>query len=294
MEELSRGLVKKNHLVLVYGPEGVGKTTFASGFPDPAFIGSENGSSHLDVKRFPEIKNWNHFMTRLDDIATGKYKDAFKTLVIDSLDWLEPILFESITEGKCPIEDACGSFGKWVGEVNNHYRRVMMRLTKTREFNHVVILAHSQLVKFGDVINNESYDRYQLKLHSQKSSALWKEYVDCMLFINHDVSVKKDKNGQVKTYGEGERIIHTEHRASFDAKNRFNLPSEIVYDLATGTKPFLELSDAYFCDYEVMLKQLLPSLDDDTSAKVMNFIASKPSRAALETAYNKLKQRSKE
>ena len=294
MEELSRGLVKKNHLVLVYGPEGVGKTTFASGFPDPAFIGSENGSSHLDVKRFPEIKNWNHFMTRLDDIATGKYKDAFKTLVIDSIDWLEPILFESITEGKCPIEVACGSFGKWVGEVNNHYRRVMMRLTKIREFNHVVILAHSQLIKFGDVINNESYDRYQLKLHSQKSSALWKEYVDCMLLINHDVSVKKDKNGQVKTYGEGERIIHTEHRASFDAKNRFNLPSEIVYDLATGTKPFLELSDAYFCDYEVMLKQLLPSLDDDTSAKVMNFIASKPSRAALETAYNKLKQRIKE
>lgn len=231
LSKVTKGVTDKRMLLLLYGPEGVGKSSFAANANKPIFLGTEGGTENLDIARLPEPKSWDDVLGMLKELAQGDHD--YNTLVIDTLDWLEPILFHKFTKGKTPIEDTCGSFGKWVGEVTREYRNLMSYINEVRSSMDVIILAHSHLRTINDPVNNASYDRYELKLHNKQHSALWKEYVDCLIFANFEVFTKTDNpKGKSKAYGNGERKMFTEHRPSFDAKNRDSLPfeMELSYD----------------------------------------------------------------
>ena len=202
-----------------------GKSTFGANAHNPIFLCTENGTENLNVARLPAPTSWDDIHNMLWELH-GEAHD-YKTLVIDTLDWLEPILFEYLTKDKKPIEEVGGGYGKWVGVVNNEWRKFMNVLDILRKRLDIIILAHAQIKTFNDPINNTPYDRYELKLHSQKSSWLWKEYVDCLLFANFEVMTKVTDAGKAKAYGTGERKMFTEHRPAFDAKNRDNLPFEL-------------------------------------------------------------------
>ena len=47
--EITRGKVQKAKKVVIYGPEGIGKSTFASRFPDPVFIDTEGSTNDLSL-----------------------------------------------------------------------------------------------------------------------------------------------------------------------------------------------------------------------------------------------------
>jgi len=236
--EITTGKVKKNMLVAVYGPESVGKTTFAAGFPSPVFLGAESGTSTMDVARTPEFKTYEEFLGQVDWLINNDH--PYKTFVLDSLDWLEPYLFFHLTQGKMPIEEIAGGYGKYVGVINGHYSSLMTKLSTLRKKMHIVIIAHAQMKKFSDPVHNEAYDRYTLKLYSEKSSQLWKEYFECLLFMNFEIVVSKDRNGKIKTYGDGIRKLYTEHRPSFDAKNRCSLPFEMESDSISFISKYME------------------------------------------------------
>jgi len=226
LNQVVSGKLQENKLIMLYGPEGVGKSTFGAQCEKPIFMGSERGTSNLDVHRLPEVGSWKQVFDMFKELTEADH--GYKTLVVDTLDWLEPIMYEHLLEvhNKKVIEDVGGGYGKWVNIVCNEWRKVMGAINLLRDKVDVLVLAHSQVKGFHDPMQAESYDRYQLKLHCQQASTLWKEYVDCLLFANYEVFVKKE-GVKAKAFGDGERVVHTTRMPSYDAKNRYGLPDQM-------------------------------------------------------------------
>jgi len=133
---VTRGQVSKPHRVLIYGPEGVGKTTFAASAPDPIIIGTEDGSGALDVPRFPRPESWGDVLEAVDAL-TAKGHD-YRTCVIDSLDWAEPMVWAHVcaASSKSSIEDF--GFGKGYVEALNEARKLLA----VREWADAVLFAN--------------------------------------------------------------------------------------------------------------------------------------------------------
>ena len=75
---------------VLYGPEGIGKSTFASHFPDPVFIDTEGGTKRLNVKRLPQPTSWAMLLDEVAEVRKGSIPCG--TLVIDTADWAERLL----------------------------------------------------------------------------------------------------------------------------------------------------------------------------------------------------------
>jgi hypothetical protein len=223
LSNVTRGKIRKAALVLIYGPDGVGKSTFGANAPSPIFLGTEDGSGNLDVARFPSPKTFNDVLASIDALAKGKHE--FESLVIDSLDWLEPLVWKQVCEAAKvdQIEDL--GYGKGYVNALKLWGEMIERLKelRTERKMNIILVAHSQMKPHADPLTNTTYDRYTLKLND-KAAALWREYVDFVLFTNFEVATTTDKTGKTRAYGEGTRYIYTERRPSFDAKNRMNLP----------------------------------------------------------------------
>lgn len=233
LNQVTKGRIESPPCVLLYGPDGVGKSSFGAGAPGAIFYGPEKGSDHLDVSRFPTAKKFSDIFTAIDALKNEQH--GYKTLVIDSLDWLEPLLFRDICEDYKvkTIEHANGGYGKGYVEAQVRWLKLKdaiedLRLSK--QIN-IVLIGHSDIVNFADPSNQTNYQRYELKLH-KRASALWREYVDAVLFANFEVFVK-EADDKVKVFGDGARVIHTERRPGWDAKNRYGLPLKM--DLSWDT-----------------------------------------------------------
>jgi hypothetical protein len=230
---ISKGKLKKPYLLLMYGPDGVGKSTFGSEAPDPIFVGPESGSNNLDVARFTGVDSWPEVRRRTNELLLAKH--SYKTVVFDSLDWMEPLLWKTICKPGETIEDALGSFGRGYTRANEIWKEFMLDVSKLRETRgmNVVLIAHSMVKTFNDPSQPLPYDRYMLKLND-KASAIWREFVDCVLFVNYQTTVfkanKSDKKG--KTEDGGPRKIYTNRSAAYDAKNRLDLPDELALSFA--------------------------------------------------------------
>jgi hypothetical protein len=212
--------------VLLYGPEGIGKSTFAMGAPSPIFLCPEDGTAELDVARLPEPHSWQDVIDAVRLLA--KEQHDYKTFVVDTLDWIEPLCWDFVCarDGEKNIETY--GYGKGYLAALNEWRVFVAEVDKLRATRgmHVVLLGHSKVATFKNP-EGEDYDRYSLKLH-EKSGGLLKEWVDAALFANYETFVDKaSKMARGKGLSTGARVIHTERRAAWDAKNRYSLPEQI-------------------------------------------------------------------
>lgn len=235
LNQVKKGRVSRPILILVYGPDGVGKSYFGSKAPEPIFFGPETGTDHLDVTRYPEPKNWTEVLEGLDDLIKNEH--GYKTLVVDSLDWIEPLLFSKIIaedgKGCKTIETACGGYGKGYIEAEKRWKDEFierLEILRSKKKMNIILVAHCDVVSFNDPQNQTEYKRYELKLN-KRASAKFREYVDAVLFGTFKTFIKKEKDSnKVKTFGLGDRIMLTEKRPAYDAKNRYGLEHEIPMD----------------------------------------------------------------
>lgn len=210
--------------VVIYGVPGIGKTSFAATWPDPILLRTEDGAGALDVPTFPQVAgSLEDLRNALNALIRGKH--SFKTLILDSLDWTEPLVWAEICRenGVGNIEDF--AFGKGYVKVDDKWKAILTGLDMLRERRgmHVVCTAHAVPVTF-DPPDSPSYQRYTIKLH-KRAAALWTEWSEMMLFLNYKLAVTDGKNGSNgKATGRGERVIHTEERPAYIAKNRWSLP----------------------------------------------------------------------
>lgn len=224
--EIIRGVNKAAFKVVVYGPEGIGKSTFASRFPEPIFIDTEGSTDTMDVARLPRPLTWSDLIAEVDYILQGH--EPCRTLVIDTADWAERLCIEHVCQNAhvSGIEDI--GYGKGYVYVQESFGQLLDKLEQlTRKGIHVVITAHAMMRKFEQPDELGAYDRWELKL-SKKTAPLLKEWADLLLFANYQTHVTTTKEGKKKAIG-GERVMYTSHHACWDAKNRVGLPDQLSF-----------------------------------------------------------------
>lgn len=261
LDKVTTGKIKKPELVLIYGPDGVGKSSFAANAPAPIFAEVEEGTARLDVSRMPLIESWGMMVQGIKELAEEKH--SYKTLVIDSLDWLESLLWQEICKEykAASIEHACGGYGKGYVEAVVRWDDFIRRLSYLRNAKgmNLILIAHSETIKHNDAMNQVEYDKHQMKLN-KRAAPRFREWVDSVLFANFEVHATKDGDS-TKAYGTGVRKLWTEGRPGFDAKNRLGLPP--VIDLSWQAYMEGQTSDNAACcqnRIEDLLKA--PEFDD--------------------------------
>lgn len=228
--QIQRGKIARPQRVVIYAPEGLGKTTLASHLPEPLFFDYEKGTHSMDVARF-EPQSLLETEKAIDVLLRDP--QGFKTLVIDTIDWLEEqaILEVCQTHNKKGIEDF--GYGKGFVFLTERINILLSKLDTLamRAGMHVVLLAHSQVKKFELPDQMGAFDRYELKL-GKGVLPLIKEWADAVLFCNWKTKRREEDNTkgiQAKGLGGKERIIYTQHAATHDAKNRHGLSAELVW-----------------------------------------------------------------
>jgi hypothetical protein len=212
----------------IYGIEGIGKTTLATQFPAPLVLDTEDGTNHIDVAR-ASIHDWKSLTLALTELAVNA--QGYKTIVIDSADWAEKLLIEWLlkTSGKKSIEDF--GFGKGYTMVAEHWTRFLASCdVLIGQGINVVFVAHSTVKRTSPPDQTDGFDRYELKLTKQ-SAPLLREWCDLLLFCTYRTKLVEGSDGRLKAQGGKERIMHAEHSAAWDAKNRFDLPAEMPMEI---------------------------------------------------------------
>lgn len=238
MIQLSKGRMKNKGIkVLVYGPEGIGKSTFASQFPDPIFIDTEGSTEHMDVIRVdPAPASWAELLEIVRQMATPPYRDGYRTLVLDTADWAEKLCSRNLCDarGYKGIEDF--GYGKGFTYLEEEFGKLLNLLTDVvNTGNNVVITAHAAMRKFEQPDEQGAYDRWELKL-KKKTAPLAKEWADAVFFANYktivvNVDGQGAARGKNKVQG-GRRVMYTSHHPCWDAKNRFGLADELPFEYA--------------------------------------------------------------
>ena len=221
--------------IVVYGPHGIGKTTFACSAVRPIVIRTEDGLGTLDAPAFPLANDFGDVMDALIALQ-GDHK--YRTAVIDSIDWLEPMIWAQVCRqhNVANIEAVGGGFGKGYVAADEQWKRFLDGLTSLRDRGMTVILiAHAEIKTFN-APDTEPYDRYQPKLH-KRASALVQEWADVVGFAHYEVFTQKTDTGfnkkVIRGAGTGSRILSLEERPAFVAKKKYDLPVEMPLDWPT-------------------------------------------------------------
>jgi AAA domain len=214
LKRITEGKQAREPRVLIYSADGVGKTRFAAGAPDPFFIDVNRGSLQYDVKRaVPE--SWSEVLEWVGAVESGAVK--CKTLVIDSISDLEHMgnaeFFPNTT-----IDKWDGGYGRGEGYALTRWRELLSSLERVWMGGKAVILVAHMTVKRFDDPTGPGYERYEVAAR-QRLAGLLRQWVDYVLFANLDVTGQK-VGGDTKFVTSGTRWIHTQRSPAFDAKSR--------------------------------------------------------------------------
>lgn len=280
---ISSGRILTAQKVVVYGPEGIGKSTFASQFPEPLFIDTEGSTKLLDVRRFdPAPSSWEIMLEQIHYVKQNP--DVCKTLVIDTADWAERMLLDSIcAQYKVKsIEDF--GYGKGYTYVYEGFGKMLNALDELIECGiNVCITAHAMMRKFEQPDEMGAYDRWEMKL-SKKVAPMIKEWADMVLFANYQTFIVKQDNKMLKDKVKGgKRVLYTTHNPCWDAKNRHSLPEQIDFDFgaiaefipAGGAEKNAKMRDA-----EKAREILIEKIDEFNEAKATETPAETPTPIA--------------
>lgn len=228
---ITKGKIKKAVKTVIYGTEGIGKSTFASCFPDPLFIDTEGSTGELDVARFDAPTSWPMLLSEIQYVINNR---PCKTLVIDTADWAERLCVSNLcaTKGWSGIEDT--GYGKGYVYLAEEFGKMLNLLQDVISVGiNVTITAHAKINKFEQPDELGAYDRWELKLE-KKTAPMLKEWADMLLFANYlTYSVAVDKEGKKRKAQGGKRVMYTTHHPCWDAKNRYGLDEQLPFEFSS-------------------------------------------------------------
>lgn len=232
---ISSGVIKSAQKIVIYGPEGIGKSTMASKFPDPLFSDTEGSTKRLDVKRFDRPTSEEMLIQQIEYVKA--HPDICKTYVIDTADWAEKLSAHSVCAKykKTGIEDF--GYGKGYTYLAESFGKILNLLEDVVNLGiNVVVTAHAIMRKFEQPDEAGAYDRWELKL-DKRTGPMLKEWADAVFFVNYKTIVEQNSDKKYKASG-GKRVMYTQHHPCWDAKNRYDLPPETDFDYSV-IAPFI-------------------------------------------------------
>jgi hypothetical protein len=238
LSNLVRAKSDKPPRMVIYGVPGIGKTSLAAEFPDPVFIQTEEGAGNLELTTFADgpLSSAAEIDEAIELLLTGDH--GFRTVVLDTLDWFEPMLWAAVCKRNKwdSIEDA--GFGKGYIALDADWRYFLGRMNALRDQRGmtVIYLAHEEIKGFSDP-ERDSYDRYRLRLH-KRAAEMVVEHADVVGFMNYVTTIRKEKAGYnketAKASGAGLRTLYLTERPAFTAKNRFDMPDSVLIKRGEG------------------------------------------------------------
>jgi hypothetical protein len=208
---------------IVYGPAGVGKTTFGASAEDSIIIDCENGAGAVQCNRTPYLSTWSEINQWLSAIEQDDH--AYRVIAIDSLDWLLRRIEEHVSGSIGKIESTLnrshGGYGNGKQVMKNHVYQLLLPLLD-RIINRgiaVLLLAHAKRTEITDVDG----------VTTEKTTAevpdgylnVFVEWSDFVCLARYD-----DEGGRVMVTGETPRAL---------AKNRYGMPQIIPFDWPSFT-----------------------------------------------------------
>ena len=287
LESIKKGPSTRPPKIMLIGQEGVGKSTAGAQMPNPVFLCGESGLVGPQFADTPSFtpSSWAESLAFCEELASNP--SGFKTLVIDTLDWIEPMLYAHVVQAAKKndikhIEDF--GYGKGYVIAQQEARKMLAVLDKVNAAGMaVLILSHSQLKTVKNP-EGDDYDHFESKVNT-KVAGIFKEWCDAVLFARFEIYVRKD-GMKVKAQGGTERIVQTTHSAAWDAKNRYGLPevmdldmSEIYTRIVAG-KSSGEMLEA--------IKTAAESMETKTREATLKWCESGPNPYAIYEAYKKL------
>lgn len=228
LQSITTGKTDLPPRVVIQGENGVGKSSFGAGTPNPIFVQTEDGLGQLPVSKFPLAATFDDAMSQLAAVRDEPHE--FRTVVVDSLDWLERLIFDKVCNqfGASNIEKADGGYGRGYVHALGHWRKFLALLDEIRARRRMVVLLISH-TKVERVENPEgpAYDRYCPRLH-KLAAALVCEWCDIIGFATRRMRVDKE-SGKATPIGAdgGQRILRCIGGPACVAKSRYALPAEI-------------------------------------------------------------------
>ena len=241
MLNISKGKIARPQKVVIYGAEGIGKSSLAACFPNPLFIDTEGGTAQMDVRRIDKPQSWEELLAIVQEVAATP--DVCKSLILDTADWAEQLIvnFLCIKYKQNSIESF--GYGKGYTYLAEEFTKLLNAFDRVITADiHVVITAHAKMRKFEQPDEMGAYDRWEMKL-SKQVAPLLKEWCDLLLFCNYQTFVVTSENNTQKAQG-GKRVMYTSHHPAWDAKNRVHLP-EVLELVSEGFKTIPALYDGY-------------------------------------------------
>lgn len=235
LANIQRGRAPMPPRIMLYGVEGIGKSTFAAEAPKPIFVQTEDGLAQIDCDKFPLAATFEEVQQALAELQAQAHD--YETVVIDSLDWLERLVWDAVCKeyGVKSIEKADGGYAKGYTHALTYWRQIVDLLSALRAGKGmaVVLIAHAKVEKFEDP-ESAAYDRYSPRLHKH-AAALICEWSDAVLFATRKFRTQSEDAGfnRKRTIANaigkdgGERILRCVGGPSCIAKNRFGLAEEL-------------------------------------------------------------------
>ncbi|MCI0333661.1 MAG: ATP-binding protein [Planctomycetes bacterium] len=238
LDQIEQGRSAAPPRLMVYGTEGIGKSTLASQAPNPIFIQTEDGLNEIDCHKFPLARSFAEVQAAL--VELHRQEHDYQSVIVDSLDWLERLIWDAVCQdyGAKSIEKVDGGYGKGYIYALTPWRQFIDHLSALHRDRSmaVILIAHAKVEKFEDP-ESSPYDRYSPRLHKH-AAALITEWCDAVLFASRKFRTQTEETGfgRKRTIAHavgkdgGERILRTIGGPSCVAKNRYNLDGELQLD----------------------------------------------------------------
>ena len=241
--QLITGVEDKPKKIVIHGSPAIGKSSFATEFPDPIVVQTEDAGGLISAPRFPVCKTLKELIEQIDYIVSGEAGE-YKTFVLDGLKFTESLIADYV----CPKlginglgDDADYGNSPSFSEAMSLWYKLRDRLQNVLDAGmNVVMVSHSteRNVKDPRVSEYESTTLDLIKWGKYDPSKLFECWSDVVLYVAPKVFTKSDDTGidgkRITAMGTGERIIYTEKRPAFLAKNRFKMPPELPFEEGKG------------------------------------------------------------
>lgn len=240
MLNIVKGVQRTPIKCVIYGAEGVGKSSLAASMPEPLFLDIEGGTARLNVNRI-KITGWEELLSTVKEVIDTP--NVCKTLIVDTADWAEALCTDFICNKYRQASIESFGYGKGYTYLGEEFGGFLKLLSKLVDVGiNAVVIAHGKPRKFELPEEQGQFDRWEMKL-SKQVAPLLKEWCDVLLFCNYKTYVVTTENNKKKAQG-GKRVMYTNHHPTFDAKNRFNLPDELDLDYKEIKHLFEEIKPA--------------------------------------------------